>query len=150
MITSSKSLQAKISSSNSTFIKRYVNTSIGPFPGVSHIFLAVKHLRTEAKQEPYMPLSECETLSQIKKRDARATMLPQQTSVQQLCTANSQSEMLFNTYIYYFWRSNILSVKYTDWPIWENILNQFSSVYSGNVFQYQLSSISFCAVFLKN
>lgn len=68
VITSSKSLQAKISSSNSIFMKRYVNTPSSPSPGVSYIFLAVKHLRMGAKQEPYMSLSECETLNSVPKR----------------------------------------------------------------------------------
>lgn len=72
VITSSKSLQAKISSSNSIFMKRYVNTSSTSSPGVSYIFLAVKHLRMGAKQEPYMPLSECETLNSVPKRGSKS------------------------------------------------------------------------------
>lgn len=57
----------------------------------------------------------------------------------------------FSTHtFYYFWRSNILSVKYTNWPVWKNSLNWFSSIYSEHVFQDQLSSISSCPVFLKD
>lgn len=76
VITSSKSLQAKISPSNSTLIKRYVSTSKSPSPGVRYVFLAVKHLRTGAKQEPYMPLSECETLIQFQKERCKSNDAP--------------------------------------------------------------------------
>lgn len=76
MITSSESLQAKISPSNSTLIKRYVSTSKSPSPGVRYVFLAVKHLRTGAKQEPYMPLSECETLIQFQKERCKSNDAP--------------------------------------------------------------------------
>lgn len=72
MITASKNLLAENIASHSTFIKRYVSTPKNLFPDVSYVFLAVKHLRTGAKQESYTPLLECETLIQFEERSAPA------------------------------------------------------------------------------